>query len=308
MSYGHHARRSASRHRCSLLIALTLLLLGVGTGPASAVQTPPGGSWVRAAHLLPGAQQMQVILAPADGAGGTVVTLSSDLSYGQATQYRALAPGNYAVTVRPVAATEGDPPMLSSTYAAAAGKAFTLAVLGTVSAPRLAVLQDDLKPPASGHARVRVLPAASRATQVTVQAAAGPTIATDAVFGQPTPYASVPAGTWRLSAMTSSGQLSGAGTVALSSGAVYTLLIVDGVRGGLQLTTLQDAAGVQVAPSGGLATGGGGTAPGGGEPVPVGAVDVVLAGLLMLTALVLAGLLLGPGKHGVAARRLRLRP
>lgn len=286
-----------------LAVAL-LLLLGFGAAPASAAQTPPGGSWVRAAHLLPGGQRVQVSLVPADGAAGAAVTLSPDLSYGQSTKFRSLAPGKYAVRVRLVAAPATAQPMLASTYTAVAGKAFTLAILGTGSAPRLGVFQDDLTPPAAGHTRVRVLAAASQATQVTVQAVSGPTIASDAVFGQPTPYSSVPAGTWRLAARTPSGHPSGVSTVALSSGAVYTILVVDGGAGALRLTTLQDAAGTQVAPAGGAATGGGGTAPGGTEPdiTAAAAAGGGLAALLALAGL----LLLHSGTRRVVARRLRL--
>lgn len=303
MPRGRPARRFV-RRCCSLLAVLVLLVLGLGAGTASAAGTPPGGSWVRAAHLLPGAPPIQISLAPADGAAGATITLSSGLSYGQSTEFRTLPPGNYSVTVRRVAAAAGDPPMLSSTYAATAGKAFTLAVLGTAAAPRLAVLSDDLTPPDGGYARVRVLTGASQARQVIVQAAGGPTIASDAVFGQPTPYASVPAGTWRLSARTPSGRPSGSSTVALSSGAIYTLLVVDGAPGTLRVTTLQDAAGAMVAPRGGAATGGGGTAPGSRMPAPTGVVGVGIAGLLVL----LASLLLRSTTHDSVARRLRPRP
>lgn len=304
MPHGHHARRSARRHGWLLLSALLLLILGLSADPARAEQTPPGGSWVRAAHLLPGMQPMQVILEPADDAAGTPITLSPGLSYGDATEYRTLALGNYTVTVRPLAASTSAPPVLSSTYTAAAGKAFTLGILGTLAAPRLAVLQDDLTLPAAGLARVRVLPVASQATQVTVQAAGGPTLATGAVFGQPTPYASAPAGNWRLSATTPAGRPTGASTVTLASGAVYTLLVVDGEPGILQLTTLQDAAGARMAPGGGVATGGGGTAPGNGGSGPLGARTVGLAVLLALVGT----LVLRAGRRGSAVLRLRSRP
>lgn len=301
MPQGHPARRLV-RGSWPLVVAL-LLLLGFGAAPASAAQTPPGGSWVRAAHLLPGAQRVQVNLAPADGAPGAAVTLSPDLSYGQSTKFRSLPPGTYAVAVRLVGSSATAQPMLSSTYTAAAGKAFTLAVLGTVAAPRLGVFPDDLTPPAAGQARVRVLAAASQATQVTVQAVGGPMIATDAVFGQPTPYASVPAGTWQLSATTPSGHPSGTSTVTLSSGAIYTVLVVNGPTGALRLTTLQDAAGPQVAPTGGAATGAGGTAPSGSQSSgPRTAAGAGLAALLVLAGL----LLLRSGNRRAVTRRLRL--
>lgn len=252
------AGHAAARAVLALTALLSVLAL-TGAGPAQAAGTPPGASWVRAVHLLPGAAQMQVSLAPADGGTGAAVLLTDSFAYGQSTDYRAVPPGVYTVDVRPLGSAPSDPPLLSSTYTAATGGAASLAVLGNVDAPRLAVLQDDLTPPAAGQVRVRVLPAASSATQVTVQADNGPTIAADAAFGQPTPYGSVPAGPWQLSARTASG-LTGADTVELTSGAIYTLLVLDGPDGSLQLTTLEDAAGTAVSPAGGVATGAGGAA------------------------------------------------
>lgn len=252
--------RTASRDggRRSRLVVLALGVVAAagamtaGAGPAGAAGTPPGGSWVRAADLVTGAGPMQVTLSPANGSGGTPVVLSQGIGYGQATGYRALPPGSYTVTVT------GAGPVLSSTYDAPAGGAVTLAALGTAQAPRLAVLQDDLTAPAAGSARVRVLPAAG-AAPVDVSATNGPTIASGAVFGQPTAYASVPAGPWRLAVRTAGGPTD-TQPADLASGAVYTVLVVNGTAGRLQTSVLEDAAGTAIAPKGGVATGGGGAA------------------------------------------------
>ena len=48
--------------------------------------------------------------------------------------------------------------------------------------------------------------------------------------------------------------------VPLPADSIHTLVVLDGSRG-LRLTDLEDAAGSQVAPAGGAATGLGGTAP-----------------------------------------------
>lgn len=237
---------------------------------------------MRAADLVSGAGSVHVTVAAVDGSGGAPLELDEGVGYGRATDYRALPPGGYTVTVT------GAGPTLSSTYQAIAGGAVTLAALGTAQAPRLAVLQDDLTAPAPGSARVRVLPAAG-ATPIDVSATSGPSIATGAVFGQPTAYAAVPAGPWQL-AVRSAGRPVDLQPADLASGALYTVLVVDGAAGRLQASVLEDAAGTAVAPRGGLATGGGGTATEvtGGSPAASSAGSWALGGLALLALAVVA--------------------
>lgn len=287
--------------RLTTPLALLILIAGLvlaGAGAASAEQTPPGASWLRSVHLITGAGPMQVSISPAGGGQKTVLT--RQLAYGTATDYRAITPGTYTVEVQAAEAKADAPALLSSTFEAETRGAVSLTLLGSKDAPRLAVLQDDLTAPQAGQARVRVLPAASDSPQVTVTAAGGPVIAKDAVFGQPTAYASVPAGKWPLSAV--AGDRRGEQAVTLSSGAVYTILIADGAAGALTVSTLQDAAGINssgipvAAPMGGVQTGGGGAADlVSGAPVPSGG---AAAPHLLLLALAPLGLL------AVTARRV----
>lgn len=237
--------------------ALALLLLGVA--PAQADQsTPPGKAWVRAAHLVPGIGATRIDLVPAAG-GATSIAMSPSASYGDVTQYQKIDPGDYTVYVRPQGATLDTAPMLQRAFTVVAGKATTLAVLGTVDAPRLVALDDDLTPPAADTARVRVLPAASHAQTVSVTAMNGPTLTTGAVIGQATPYTSVPAGNWTLDLAYNTG-LSASQTVALASGSVYTAVILDSGTDSVQLKVITDAAGAMATPAGAAATGEGGMA------------------------------------------------
>ena len=50
------------------------------------------------------------------------------------------------------------------------------------------VLHDELNPASAGSGRVRVIQAASRAPQATIQATNGPTVATDVPFATATAY------------------------------------------------------------------------------------------------------------------------
>ena len=70
--------------------------------------------------------------------------------------------------------------------------------------------------------------------------------------------------------------------VALPADSTHTLVVLDGSKG-LRLTDLEDAAGSQVAPAGGAATGLGGTAPR-PRPGPWPWLAVIVAGTLLSLA------------------------
>jgi hypothetical protein len=244
-----------------ILVGFLLTLLIGSAAPAHADEgtTPPGKAWIRAGHLVPGVGTTRIDLTPASGPSTSVV-MSPAASYGDVTPYQKLDPGDYTVTVRPQGAGLDSAPMLQRAFTVVAGKATTLAVVGTAQDPRLAVLDDDLTLPAANAARVRVLPAASRTPTLSVVAQNGPTLTTGAVLGQATPYASVPSGRWTLD-LASAGGPAAQQTVDLASGSVYTAIVLDSSAGdGVTIVVVTDAAGAMTAPQGAAQTGGGGTA------------------------------------------------
>lgn len=300
---GKGSGRGGARGALSAVASLLALLsLGAGMPSASAATTtPPGKAWVRAAHLVPGVGAVHVDLTPAGGGAASTVAMTPSASYGDVTSYQKVAPGTYTVNVRDATATAGAP-MLSRSFTIRAGAAMTLAVLGTKSAPRLATLVDDLTPPAPGKVRVRVLPAAALTPEVSVAAVHGPMIATDAVLGQATDYAAVPAGRWDLR-VTATGAQPVAAPVSLTSGSVYTIVVLDKAPGRSPLQVVTDAAGAMAAPKGGAQTGGGGTAArqGGYQGQPHAAARWSAAWWSAIVTLAVAALL-----TGFAARRLDL--
>jgi hypothetical protein len=208
--------------------------------------------------------------------------------------------------------------MLSRSLTIVADQAYTLAVLGTAQAPRLATLSDDLTPPAVNDARVRVLPASSQAPAVSITAKDGPTIADNAVLGQASGYASVPAGTWSLQTRVGIGAVVNS-SIDVASGSVYTLLVLDGTNGHPRLDLITDAAGTSAAPKGGAATGGGGTATRFVGRAPSHGVGGSTVGLAAIAALLGLGLLAvglaGPVRRmglleraGLVGRRRLTRP
>lgn len=297
---------SVTHRRLLWSVLAGLLLVAVSTlsaGPASADSvgaagaTPPGQAWIRAGHFIPGFGAARIDLRPESGAGGQIV-MSPNAGYGDVTAYQKIAPGTYTVSVWDASAPAAAAPALSRSFTATAGKAQTIAVIGTAAAPRLAVLSDDLTPPAAGSARVRVLSASSLAPSVNVMAVGGPTIATDAVLGTTTGYTTVPAGPWTLNL--SGASMSSKQTVTLASGSVYTAVALDSGTTAVTIKVITDAAGAVSTPVGAAATGFGGAAPqaivsSGSTSMPV-AVWVVVAALL--------GMLLGSALvHTASARR-----
>ncbi|MGG5258347.1 DUF4397 domain-containing protein [Phycicoccus avicenniae] len=299
----------------AVLTTAVALALGAFAPSASAAASAPTAdgmatAWVRAAHLVPGMGEMTISLVPfageavgdvtkpgvpeADKDGATRV-VEPAAGYGTAGEYRQVPQGLYTVTVRPAGAAVDAPPVLTGTVDAKADQAYTLAAVGSKASPRIQVLSDDLRPPKAGTASVRLLPAATRASAVSVAAKNGPTVADDAMFGRPTGYAAVPDGRWTLdvsTTATSGGRsmqgMSTTGTVDLASGGVYTLLVLDSASGnGVTLKAVVDAQGVPTAPKDGVQTGGGGLATRPVDPRLVGGLGLAAAGasaLLVLTA------------------------
>jgi hypothetical protein len=124
------------------------------------------------------------------------------------------------------------------------------------------VLIDDLTPPVAGQARVRVIHAAAdnRTLDVVADTVAGPrpVFARGARFASTSPYASVPAGTWHLRVGAPAGKDGPAGAqvnCTVSAGGVYSVLLLDGRSGSLDVVTRADAQGGQRVPAGVVDTG-----------------------------------------------------
>ncbi len=197
--------------------------------------------------------------------------------------YRDLAPGSYAVSVRPAGTSAGTPPALSVRVDVPAGGVRTLALSGAFADLALRPLTDDLSAPAAGTARVRVLAAATGAPTVDVAVDGGPVLAAELPFTAASAATAVPAGpvVVRLGA----GSRAAGVPVELAAGTVVTLLVLDTPEGGLTARAVLDAAAPAVVPLGGVAAGGGPAEPGLlpsllGDPRPLRARFPVLAAAL----------------------------
>ena len=280
------ARRGRTAGAAGVVLAvLVSLLVGAPAASASAGDDAEP-AWLRPAHLVPDLGAMDIRLSPFSGEGSaapadTKPLLETTAAYGAVGQYGALPPGSYAVSVRPAGTPVSEPPLLSLTVELEAGQAYTVAGLGTKDQPRLERLVDDLTPPGDGSANIRLLPASLAAPSLDVRAENGPVLAQDAGLGQPTGYTTAPAGSWTIRA--EGDGVSGSTELVLSSGTVYTLLVLDSEDGALVVRPVVDAVGIGTTPVGGAATGFGGLADAGPAPATV-------AGLAALAVLLLVGL------------------
>lgn len=236
----------------------------IGLAGAVALSTPAqarsaGYAEVRAAHFSPTTPGVDVYLS--SFAGGAATQWLSGVRYGGVSAYRRLNAGLYTIAMRPHGAATSSRPMLSWTLDAKSGAAYTVAGVGAGASVRGVVISDNLSTPPQGTGRVRVIQASSRAPIVTVRAAAGPVIARRARFATTTGYADVRAGTWKLQVQSDeTPSLSATGSVNVTSGAVTSVLLLDGKSAGITVRTLLDAAGTGRTPKGAVSTGGGGLA------------------------------------------------
>ncbi|MEH1057762.1 DUF4397 domain-containing protein [Micromonospora sp. CPCC 206171] len=269
-----------------LVAAAGALLLGAAltaaaTPPARAA-APQDVGYVRLAHLSPDTPAVDVYLSAPGAAEPRVFPA---VGYGVVSDYLTLPAGRYAVAMREAGAPASQPPVLTTEVAVEAGAAYTVAGVGRHADLGLRVLADDLSAPALGQAKVRVVQASVRAPVIDVAATDGPAIADAVRFATTTDYREIEPGRWRLRLGGDNGPTTDA-EVTLSGGRVYSLLVLDGRRGGLATELREDARGGAVTPAGGVPAGAGGLAGRG-----LGAYPMV-AGALLAAAVVVGAALL----------------
>jgi uncharacterized protein DUF4397 len=247
------ARRPAAM-LAPLLAALLLISGLLAAAPASAAAAT---GWIRLAHLSPNAPAVDVYLYNFGNPDARVVL--HHVSYGTVSPYEQVPAGQYTVSMRAAGARGSAKPILSTGFEVHRGQAYTVAGMGPAAGLRLQVMDDTITAPA-GHALVRVIQASL--SQHVVSLSLGHLTLHQLDFASVTTYRTVTAGHDRAEVTGKSERASM--NVPLPADSIHTLVVLDGSKG-LRLTDLEDAAGSQVAPAGGAATGLGGTAP---RPAP----------------------------------------
>ena len=230
-------------------IARRLLLLGLALMTALALVAPAfaqgtGQAQVRVAHLAPDAPNVDVYVN-----GDPVLT---DVPYTTVSEYLSLPAGTQQVTVYATGDTTS--PVIDAPVKLAAGGAYTVAAVGLVADDSLTaqVYEDDLRSPASGNAKVRVVHASPDAGPVDVIPRGGEVLVSGLRFPDASPYAEVPAGTYTLD-VNAAGTKKTALTVpgaTLASGGVYSAFAVGTVYAdSLNVLLVQDNAGTSASAS-----------------------------------------------------------
>jgi hypothetical protein len=253
-----------------------VLLCTAGAASASTLASSSARvGWVRLAHFSPNTPAVDVYLYSFGDPSAELVL--HHVGYGDTSPYETLAAGDYTVAMRAAGAAPTTKPALSASIAVRAGRSYTVAGLGPESGLRLAVLNDQLTPPA-GKALVRVIQASLKEHVVTVSYGAG-ALASGLAFGAVTSYKTVAPQTVTVRVAGSGDAASS--TVSVAAGTVHTLVVLDGASG-VEVDNLVDAAGSAVLPAGGAATGLGGMAP--RVPSPLPWLILAAAGLLVALA------------------------
>ena len=261
--------------RIVMLLAASALLLGIPVA-AYASSATTGTGWIRLAHLSPNTPAVDVYLYSFGNSNAQIVL--HHVAYGTVSPYEAVTAGDYSVAMRASGASATSQPVLSTSVTIKADHAYTVAGMGPESGLRLQVLSDDLTTP-PGKSLVRVIQASLKQQTVKVTCG-GKTIVPKSSFASVSSYQAIPAGTWTMAAI--SGNVTASQRITLAAGTVHTLVVLDGASG-LEMISLEDAAGAGKPPLGSVTTGFGGTAPHGpGSPLPWAAL-IGAGSLLALT-------------------------
>lgn len=249
-----HAARPRWTAVLALMAAAMTILAGVAVA-APSQQAPPTG-WIRIGHLAPSTPAVDVYLAEF---GQPEQPAFQGIGYGDVTDFSALRPGSYTVSMRLEGWAPTAAPVFSASVELVPGQSYTAMVFesgpnGTIQ-PKLLI--DDFTAPPPASARIRLVQGANNGP-VSVNVVGGPELAAALPYGEATDFTVVPSGEWTLRLQ--DGATQSEAVLDVADGAVNTVVITS-TPGGLVLMPLQDGVGTAgTAPTGGVPTGGGGTA------------------------------------------------
>ena len=266
--------------RAAVLLAFLALLLGIPV-TASASYAAASTGWIRVGNLSATTSAVDVyVYSSGDSSPQFVVP---DVTYGMVSAYKSVSAGDYSVKMRTAGSAASSQPVLTANVTVQGSKSYTATALSVSGQAQLKILNDELTTP-TGKSLVRVIQASNKQNAVKFHCSCAPgapgDIVSKASSGSVSNYASIPPGTWTMSATGPSAKTSL--PVTLADNTVHTEAVIDGSNG-LEIINLVDAAGAGQPPTGGAGTGFGGTAPHGpGSPLPW--LAVIGAGALLVLA------------------------
>ncbi len=230
-----------------LSVAAAAMPSPAAQGATAPTIAPWEKGWIRVADLVDHGSDAQVRLT--SFARGRSVTLDAS-GYGAVSSYRGLRPGLYAVSTR---SDHVGGWALDTVIQVRRSTAYTVLALAGRRTLDTQVLLDDVRSPAPGKVRVRMIAADPSVKAVRARVVHGPVLARHLEYGTATGYGSVPAQTWNVS--TRPAQAHGSAvtkTVRLRGGHNYTLLVLGG-GASPRMVKVPDSLGAGPTPAAGLA-------------------------------------------------------
>jgi hypothetical protein len=262
-----------------LTVAVAVCVLGVPAA-ARAQAGPAGQAMIRIAHFSPDASYVDVYMVSLNRK-----QLFPNVFYKGVSAYWKVAAGPFTYEVRPAGATPESAPAIRVTGRLDAGKAYTVAAVGRKAELQGVLFRDDMSPSAAGKARIRFLDAAVDLPRVDIALADGRTLSAGVVFPEPTGYAQLDTGSYKVEVRRSGAEVVLVkGSVAVKPGTVTSVAVLGGAGKPRELYAFGDATGTRVAPRGGIRTGAGGTAPSSRAPAAPVPLPAVAVGLLAAVA------------------------
>jgi hypothetical protein len=270
-----------TRWRAITLLGCLTLLVGISAAAASASDAATSNGWISLGNLSAAPASVDIYVYPS-GSASPKLTLPG-VAYGTVSSAESVTPGAYSVKMRTAGSSSSSTPVWSGSLTVLAGHSYSaVALKSSASHGGIKVLDNSLKPPA-GQSLVRVIQADTSQKAVTFHcscaAGAKGDIVTGASPGSVSSYATIPPGSWTMTATGATAKSSA--PVPLLADTVHTEIVIGDASGGVKIVNLLDAAGSGLPPAGGAGTGFGGTAPHGpNSPLPWLA---VIAGGALLT-------------------------
>ena len=216
---------------CAGLLCLGTILLIAGCGGG-------GNTRLRVMNAVPDESSLNVLVDS--------TSVSSNLAYGTSTGYLSEKSGSRQVTIEPSGTSST---LLQQSITLGSGTDTTVISSNFSSEVANLVLTDDNSAPASGDFKLRIINASPSlgpadvyvVTPGTALTTVSPTVS-NLSFGAATAYQSLTGGNYEIE-LTSVGQKFAAvdtGTLAFSSGQVWTFVGLNNPQGGFTYTRLQD--------------------------------------------------------------------
>ncbi len=239
------------------LLPIAIFVMLAALVPLAGVSAQGEQARIRVVHASPDAPNVDIWV------NGSVAV--SNLAFNTATDYIALAAGDYDIAVTPTGGTAADA-VIEATVTLASGMDYTVAAVGQVAEIAPLVLEDNNAAPAAGKAHIRVVHASPDAPNVDVAVAGGPVLIENLAFPTASDYLPVDAGSYDLDV-----RPTGTETVAIDingfmaeAGTIYTVfatgLLADGSLGVLPLVDATNPASTTTPAPSMPASGAGGTA------------------------------------------------